>query len=506
MKILYSKFSRNRLPCFQIKTSILKDQGIIYVEKQALNKEAYAHIQNIYNNYTLLHSKYQNVEFVRTTKLGEDKLRFEFIEGNTLDGLLLSSIRSHDMNRFFKYLREYIDLLKSFGTNVIPKFQADNEFLKVFKFQPELENVECFSETNVDLTFDNILVNKSNSNKVIIDFEWILIANTPMDYIIFRSVSRLFWKYGNYLRGFLKIEEVFSELKISNIEQYQKMERGFQTYVLGNREYEIGSQYRRQTINLSELKNQANEYLVSIERNEASLSDTLMKNEELKREIDFVKQQQNEINSKLIHAQFQSEEFRNKVKNLEEVNSNLISSIHQAKNEIDILSNSLLTADVHISSILEEIRRIEGTWRGTVVKKIIGIEYFGKSQELEKSNEVRIEEYQSKLVLKKNEEIMDLQSRLQEMELKLEQVGKSKLSDQLEINHLKTHLTEILDRYHNVDLQNKHLARQNHENTVKNKELVDVYESIQKEFHQLKHQNENLLNQIYKGLGEEGNH
>ncbi|WP_342420827.1 hypothetical protein [Paenibacillus sp. FSL E2-0178] len=504
MKILYSKFSRNRLPGFQIKTSILKDQGSIYVEKQALNEAACAHIQNIYNNYNLLQSKYQNVKFVKTTILGEDRIRFEFIEGNTMDELLLSSIRSQDMNQFFKYLREYIDLLKSLGTKIIPKFQSDKEFLKVFKIQTELENVECFSETNVDLTFDNILINESN--KVIIDFEWIFHTQTPLNYIIYRSISRLFWKYGDYLRGFLKIEEVFKVLDISDIKLYQEMETGFQSYVLGNRQYEINTHYRRRIIHLSELKDQTNEHLVSLEESKMLLASSLMENQELIREIDFVKQQKNEIAMKLTHAQFQSEEYKNKFKNSEEVNSNLKSSILQAKNEIDILSNSIVTADAHIANIIRKIRGIEATWRGTVVKKIIGTEYFGISQEVEKSNELRIEEFQAKLVSKKNEEIIDLQHRLEEMELKLEQYGEGVLSGQLEINHLNTHLTEISDKYHNVELQNKHLAQQNHENTVKNKELVDAYESLQQEFHQMKHQNENLLSQIYKGLGKEENH
>lgn len=30
--------------------------------------------------------------------------------------------------------------------------------------------------------------------------------------------------------------------------------------------------------------------------------------------------------------------------------------------------------------------------------------------------------------------------------------------------------------------------------------------AFQQEFHQMKHQNENLLSQIYKGLGKEENH
>jgi predicted nucleic acid-binding Zn-ribbon protein len=503
MKILYSKFNRNRLPGFQIKTSILKDQGSIYVEKQALNEEAYAHIGNIYNNYLSMQSKYQNVRFVETIKLGEDRLRFEFVEGNTMDELLFSSIKLQDMNLFFEYLKGYIKLLRLFGTKNIPVFQADDKFLKVFNYKPRFENVECFSETNVDLTFDNILVNKTD--KVIIDFEWIFGTVTPMNYIIFRSLSRFYWKYGDYLRGFLKIEEIFQELGITDVEQYQEMEKGFQTFVLGDRQYEINSRYRREVISLPQLINQNNKYSINLEGNAALFSASLLEIEELKREIDGVRQQKNEIYSKLTHAQFQSEELKNKLRNLENENLNLKSDIHQIKNEIDTLSSSVLATDVHITNKLDKLRRIERTWRGSVVKKIIGREYVSLSREIEKCNELRVEEYHSKLVLSKNNEITEMKNRLADMEQKLEQSEQTKLSYQLEINHLKTHLSEILDKHHNLDLQNKHLAQQNHENTVKNKELIDAYQTMQEEFHQLKYQNEKLLNQIYKGLRKEEN-
>jgi hypothetical protein len=500
MKILYSKFNRNRLPEFQLKTSIINDEGNIYVEKQALNNAAYTHIENIYNNYRLLHERYPNMKFVHTTRVNDYSLRFDYVKGSTLDALLLKSVLTQDMNQFIQYIKEYIVFLREFKTIKISRFEPDNEFLKIFDCRPHFGDVECMFETNVDLTFDNIIIN--NTDNIVIDYEWIFNTKVPIDYIVFRSLSRFYWKYGEYLRGFVSIEEILRKLKITNTKDYQEMEQGFQSYVLGSRQYELSSNYRREIINISELKQQANDYRNKLVKSRILLSEKSHENEEISKERSILENKMIECNTKLTHAQFQTDKYKNEAALLKELNKGLQISVNQYEKELDVLYKSAAITNEEIENKIKELNRIEQTWRGKIGKKIIG-GYIKLSKDIVTSNNGKIAVVNNELLRVKDEQLQKMQVRLKELELRLEEFEQYKLPKELQINHLQTQLEDLLSKHHNLDISHKHLAQVNHDNNIKSEEIKDAYQSIQEKYHQLKFEHDNLLKQIYNGLREE---
>ena len=83
MKVLYSKFTRERNPQFQLETSIVEDeQGIKTVQKRALNPSGKKHIVNMYENY-LRFSKKDTSYFLECT-YKDDKVIFPYVEGKSL--------------------------------------------------------------------------------------------------------------------------------------------------------------------------------------------------------------------------------------------------------------------------------------------------------------------------------------------------------------------------------------------------------------------------------------
>ena len=101
MKVLYSKFTRERNPQFQLETSIVEDeQGIKTVQKRALNPSGKKHIVNMYENY-LRFSKKDTSYFLECT-YKDDKVIFPYVEGKSLYAKLVAALDLRDKERNIK--------------------------------------------------------------------------------------------------------------------------------------------------------------------------------------------------------------------------------------------------------------------------------------------------------------------------------------------------------------------------------------------------------------------
>lgn len=501
MKVLYSKFNRNRLPQFQIKTSVIEQEGYLYVEKHALKKEAKFHLENIYSKYLLLTEKYPDIRLVNTTKLNNSSLQFEYINGNTLDALLLECVLSKNILEFNKCLKEYILILHEFPKEKISKFEPDSEFIKIFGCQPEFEDVECMLLTNVDLTFDNIMIYQSQ--KIIIDYEWIFTTKVPVSYLLYRSLNRFFWKYGEYLRGFLYIEDFYKQLGITYIKEYEEMEKGFQSYVLGDRQHEISRNYQRQSYRLDDLKHQTEEYRNKLTLLEGSLDDKCRIIEELGKLKNTLEENLNQLNDKLRHAQFSYKDLKNQLSALQEKSRVDQINANSSKEELKVLRQTVDSILEIATKEIELIDKTKQTWRGRIGRKIIGKKNYNISKRLLSVSKVNLEQADIQIAGIKNRKVQDLQYQIDNLLSLVEEQNNHNKSKELELNHLQSQLTDILNKHHNIVLEREHLAYENHQSNVKNKELNDAYLDLQGKYHELKYQNNQLMEQLYKGLGEE---
>lgn len=238
MKILYAKCNSHRRPPFRIVTTIVEADGR-YVEKRALTAEACGHIHSIRQGYERLQESLIDAGFKLPAILeaGDAFVRFAFIEGRSLDELLLQAVLEGDRPAFMDLLDVYhTRLRRSFRT--IDHFLPAGEAAPIFRDIPTalLDKEGPFSYYSfLDPIFENIVV--QGDDWYIIDNEWVFDGCLPVSFPFFRSLL-IFYKakYGPLgVDALIPFEELLDRYGIPEELQkvYYLIETNFQRYVDG---------------------------------------------------------------------------------------------------------------------------------------------------------------------------------------------------------------------------------------------------------------------------------
>lgn len=228
--IIYSKYSNERAEKFKIRTDILEDlDGKKYVRKSALTQDAHTHIDNIHRYYELLSQAYKGTKVCINKCIKNDNgLEFEFIEGSTLEEEFDKLLLNKNYEQIVEKIKEYICMIeKGIGENT---FKITEDFKKVFGNVELPMNLKAGHINNIDLVFGNVILGDEWS---IIDYEWTFDFPIPFNYIIYRAVH--YYIYSSAKRSELINFKLYELLGITKeeIEQYESMEKSFQTYMLG---------------------------------------------------------------------------------------------------------------------------------------------------------------------------------------------------------------------------------------------------------------------------------
>lgn len=227
-KMIFSKYSNNRKSEFCIATSIYKnEQGMMWVEKKALNSKAQKHINRMQDSYEILVNSNKNQKVKINSCIKEGRLiRFEYVEGKLFSTILTEILDSGDYLGFIEKIKEYVNLAKSLFP--LEEFKPTEEFKRVFgdiTFETELQAGEF---ANIDFTFDNIIINDVIN---VIDYEWVFNFPIPINYIIYRAINVYITKESLGERiNLIDICRMFG-INREEILQYNKMEEHFQKYV-----------------------------------------------------------------------------------------------------------------------------------------------------------------------------------------------------------------------------------------------------------------------------------
>ncbi|MBW7475063.1 hypothetical protein K0T92_09920 [Paenibacillus oenotherae] len=238
MKILYSKYTRERLAQFQLETSIYEVDGRKMVRKRALTPSAREHVENIHRNSVQLGQQYSNVS-VLVPEIRGNELHYPFIEGESWDHKLHRLIVLKDKERFIAELRDFVRVLNGLQTPVIEKFISDEGFHEVFGVQLTIEDSNCLMPANIDLIFDNV-ISDGEGNIVILDCEWVFPFKIPSLYIIWRSVYAFWVKHQYEVRALFEFEELCDVVGITQDKHnifLEMEETHFQKYVHGIKDY-----------------------------------------------------------------------------------------------------------------------------------------------------------------------------------------------------------------------------------------------------------------------------
>ncbi|GGN92951.1 hypothetical protein [Saccharibacillus kuerlensis] len=239
-KITYSKFNRERLPAFQLGTIHFIEDEVKKVEKRPLTQEAEMHIDTMLQNTTLLNEIHSNVNVL----VGEKKNRslvYPYIEGISWDKHLFEQFKAGNLDGFHQTIKEYWNMLLGLQTGEETTFSADEKFQKVFGKKLEMGFERCLQPANIDLIFENIIIDESGT-KNIIDCEWVFDFKIPIKFIFFRGVYSFWIKYQADLDSKVSLKELLAPYEITeaNLVDFLEMEeKYFQNYVNG-KDYLVG--------------------------------------------------------------------------------------------------------------------------------------------------------------------------------------------------------------------------------------------------------------------------
>lgn len=257
MKILYAKCNSHRRPPFRIITTIV-EEDVRYVEKRALTAEACGHIHSIRQGYKHLQENLIDTDFKLPAILeaGDAFVRFAFIEGRSLDELLLQAALQGDRLAFMDLLDVYHARLRH-SLRTIDHFLPTGETAPIFKNIPTalLEKEGPFScYSFLDPIFENIVI--QGDDWYIIDNEWFFNGRLPVSFPFFRSLLIFCkFKYGSLgIDALISFEKLLERYGISEELQkvYHLIEKNFQRYVDGPEpevtRYKLPYQKRRESI------------------------------------------------------------------------------------------------------------------------------------------------------------------------------------------------------------------------------------------------------------------
>ncbi|MDO4300462.1 MAG: rhamnan synthesis F family protein [Clostridia bacterium] len=226
---IYVKFSNERNKNYRIKTEIVIDNGVKYVEKSAIDRAAEKHIINMTENYNKLKNCYNsNILLNKSTVFGK-KAIFEFIEGDTLakclDRLISENKSDNAIDNIIKYFNAVTDV------KPIVKFKKTDSFVKVFGDVDFDREYDACPLSNIDIVFDNVILNNGYN---LIDYEWTFDFPVPIKFLKYRAICN--YIYINSKRNIILEKGIFNKLDIDayEVELFNKMEVNFQNYVTRN--------------------------------------------------------------------------------------------------------------------------------------------------------------------------------------------------------------------------------------------------------------------------------
>lgn len=239
-KIIYTKYSNDRSDKYCIATDIIQNGESRYVRKRALNTEAEIHIRNMQDSELKLNALYEKSKFEvnHIIDAQKDYVDFEYIDGTSYESILDEYIQRNDFIGVLAAMKQFFDEMSNCKTVEFCESEISQYY---FGDVPELTGAAALPYANVDLIFQNVIVDKSGKWNII-DYEWAIDCCIPMRFLQYRAI--LLYIYGLSKRHGLIEKDIFKQFQFEQdeIEIYERMERVFQKTIKDNHS-QLGDYY-----------------------------------------------------------------------------------------------------------------------------------------------------------------------------------------------------------------------------------------------------------------------
>ncbi|WP_160683797.1 glycosyltransferase [Clostridium sp. C2-6-12] len=370
MRVNYVKYNRERLPHFQIETAICEQDGKLVVTKRALTGSAEVYIKSIFSNYLLLKDTYKNTNIAKAT-LNSNKIIFEYKEGKTYDLLLVDAILENNKEKFFRYIDDYVSFINNLEGKCIKDFYADRFFRDIFGISFEAKNISCLSIANIDMIFDNLIIDSNNKFNVI-DYEWVFQFEIPTSFVIFRSLYVFYARYRCQTEKIgISFDEILEYVGITQEEKniFIKMDESFQEYVHGKeKKYVVSDKYLKEVKQIQELEQDVKSMSESIKEKDSLIERYGYKVKELSEwgnSLDkIIKDKESKIKELSEWGNSLDESIKDKeckINDLQEWGNSLDKIIKEKDNKLNELSEWANSLNYSLNEKEEQIQKYENS-------------------------------------------------------------------------------------------------------------------------------------------------
>ena len=245
--ILYTKYNSMRAPEYQVKTTIIEEDGRRYVVKSPMCDEAAPYMQQIRDNYDRMKKLYDEIrvlpaEATDRLVLNQDgvsvtytDLRFDYLKGEPIAEDV--DYESRDIFKITEQLKKIFERI----------FDYNYDCMSV------VDGEAYVSPANIDAILSNFIT--VDDEIWCLDYEWMTDEPTPIRYIEYRSllylyseqaILRTLGSFGDFVGRFGYDSE--------DITRFNAMEEDFQQKIHGeSRKYAYLPRYAKNTTTLAEL-------------------------------------------------------------------------------------------------------------------------------------------------------------------------------------------------------------------------------------------------------------
>lgn len=225
---LFVKYNRTRKPEYQIRTGIVEEDGVRYVEKTALCPEGEAHIRSLKKKQEQLAGQNPRIRVLEPQLLdGGTCARFRFLRGETLAEQLGRRIQAGEP------VQEVLEEGLALSLGVPDKeFEKTFPFIEAFGDTPDFAD-KSFSVSNVDGLFENLMVTEDGI--WVMDYEWVFDFPIPLGYLKYRVLFYFYERFKSSF-GWTDLQAFFALFGMDEgcCAQYEAMEKAFQAFVHGD--------------------------------------------------------------------------------------------------------------------------------------------------------------------------------------------------------------------------------------------------------------------------------
>ena len=347
---IYVKYNRTRKEAFQIRTSIIEEDGTRYVEKTALTPAAESHIRSLKEKKETLFRYFVNVKPAEVW-ISEDGLRarFPFIQGETLAESIGREIQNGKAPE--DRIRTVLEKILFVPEGELAPFTVTEKFTEVFGETGDLKGELSAPATNLDGLFENMMT-EADGTVCVIDYEWVFDFPIPLEFVRYRNLAYFYYRYEKLL-DYGSLQTFLEQFGISEKKSriYGAMEEAFQAYVHGDSSQGYFRHFEQELVTGETLKSRDKDFQKAMERILVLQDEQEEKNQEIQKDHEVMRLTNNHV-------------------------ANLEIMIRDLRHEIDEMGKTMSYLNRHLSLTFKVYRRLADRIRqrfpkGTRRRKIL---------------------------------------------------------------------------------------------------------------------------------------